>query len=425
MDNITHTLVGLLLAEAAIAFRARREPPSPSFVLAARLTSVAASNLPDLDVLYAGVTAGKLGYLLHHRGHTHTLLVGVLISAAIAAFVALFRSRFSRGELPLLFALAGVGPIVHVLLDYSNNYGVHPFWPFDTRWFYGDSLFIVEPWLWVVLVPSLIFLTKSIVYRGALALILLLGVALAWKVEFVPWGVGLALSVGSLLGITLVRLLSRTRLLMFGFGGGLVVILLFALGSRVARARIPGEPADVVLTPGPGNPLCFSALVVDTFDERYRLRLATVAAFPGLLPVELCRVEGWEPNLRTSSAKDQNTPGTLRWLVEWSAPGAELQRLASHDCAVAAFLRFARAPYWFGLGEERLHVGDLRYDRSPKPGFAELSLPSHPRECPRNVPPWRPPREDLISGQTQWIPSSSISNTSVPAGAPGREGVSP
>ena len=39
----------------------------------------------------------------------------------------------------------------HVFLDYLNNYGVRLLTPLDWRWFYGDAVFIVDPWLWVTL----------------------------------------------------------------------------------------------------------------------------------------------------------------------------------------------------------------------------------------------------------------------------------
>ena len=34
---------------------------------------VVAANAPDVDLLYTGLTEAPLGYLLHHRGHSHTL----------------------------------------------------------------------------------------------------------------------------------------------------------------------------------------------------------------------------------------------------------------------------------------------------------------------------------------------------------------
>jgi len=40
---------------------------------------------------------------------------------------------------------------LHIAFDAFNNYGVHPFAPFEDRWFYGDAVFIIDPWLWLTL----------------------------------------------------------------------------------------------------------------------------------------------------------------------------------------------------------------------------------------------------------------------------------
>jgi inner membrane protein len=36
------------------------------------------------------------------------------------------------------------------LLDYLNTYGVRLLTPIDWRWFYGDSVFIIDLWLWLI-----------------------------------------------------------------------------------------------------------------------------------------------------------------------------------------------------------------------------------------------------------------------------------
>ena len=47
--------------------------------------------------------------------------------------------------------LALVGVYSHVFLDYLNNYGVRLLTPVSWQWFYGDAIFIVDPWMWIVL----------------------------------------------------------------------------------------------------------------------------------------------------------------------------------------------------------------------------------------------------------------------------------
>ena len=76
----------------------------------------------------------------------------MLLGIAVAAVCALPRVRESvgaaRNRLWLLIALALTS---HLLLDWWNSYGVHPFWPLMSRWFYGDAVYILEPWLWMLL----------------------------------------------------------------------------------------------------------------------------------------------------------------------------------------------------------------------------------------------------------------------------------
>src|SRR5262245_49296316 len=135
MENLAHALAGLLVAEAAIVWRDRREgrEPTAHFSRLALLTSALSNNVPDADLLYVGITGGKLGYLLHHRGHTHTIAVGVLLGALVAAAViAWVRWRgpaLDRTDRAWLLMLGAFGPVVHVGMDAWNVYGVHPFWP--------------------------------------------------------------------------------------------------------------------------------------------------------------------------------------------------------------------------------------------------------------------------------------------------------
>ena len=148
MDNLTHSLVGVALADLAMG---RRATPAqrPLFVGA----GVIAANLPDLDLAYSWITPSPIGYLLHHRGHTHTV-VGLLalaigLVAAYWFFPAVRKMRLSgRVRFWLLIAIALAS---HLALDYLNSYGVHPFYPFDNTWYFGDSLFILEPSLWLIL----------------------------------------------------------------------------------------------------------------------------------------------------------------------------------------------------------------------------------------------------------------------------------
>src|SRR5690606_14989543 len=147
MDNVTHTLIGVLVGETAATIA---KPSSEGLSREQRrslfVTMMAVgSNLPDLDFLYSTVTGSKLDYLLHHRGHTHTFVVSILIAAVLWLACELWArrrdQRIARSDRIALIAIALLAPVLHFFMDMANNYGVHPWWPFDNRWIYGDSVF--------------------------------------------------------------------------------------------------------------------------------------------------------------------------------------------------------------------------------------------------------------------------------------------
>ena len=126
----------------------------------ATVTLVLSAEAPDLDVL--GYFGGPVYGFAHHRGITHTLL-GVPIMAALTVVVvwgvySLWHWRRKAAKAPrwgLLFGFACLGGLSHILLDFTNNYGVRPFSPFYPRWYSWDIVFIVEPVLWAILVAGL------------------------------------------------------------------------------------------------------------------------------------------------------------------------------------------------------------------------------------------------------------------------------
>jgi inner membrane protein len=164
----------------------------------ATATLALAAEAPDLDVLsrFGGSAFG----FNHHRGFTHSFLGVPLVATAVVAFIYLIwrlRGRKTRNpNLPprwgLLFAYACLAGLSHILLDYTNNYGVRPFWPFSERWYSGDIVFIVDPILLVALtlgliVPALFSLIneeigsrRGALPRGRVAATLALIAVFAW-----------------------------------------------------------------------------------------------------------------------------------------------------------------------------------------------------------------------------------------------------
>jgi inner membrane protein len=123
----------------------------------ATATLLIGANLPDLDSFaYAW---GDTTALAFRRGWTHGLLAVAVLPAALAgamiAYDRLVRRRRRSGAEPARFGalllLAAASTLSHPLLDFLNTYGVRFLMPFSGRWFYGDALFIVDPWVWIVL----------------------------------------------------------------------------------------------------------------------------------------------------------------------------------------------------------------------------------------------------------------------------------
>ncbi|MGE0814849.1 MAG: metal-dependent hydrolase [Vicinamibacterales bacterium] len=145
MDPVCHTLTGLAVGQAGLK---RRTP-------LALVTLALAANAPDIDV---GVFATDTLAVSFRRGWTHGPLAMVVLPVALAAIVAA-ADRLRRRRRPAapaavpsqLLLVAALGTWSHPLLDYMNSYGIRLLMPFSPRWFYGDALYIVDPWLYLLL----------------------------------------------------------------------------------------------------------------------------------------------------------------------------------------------------------------------------------------------------------------------------------
>lgn len=391
MDNLTHTLAGLLVAELAVARQSDTRLTRKAYFV-----SALANNLPDFDFLYTRITSGKLGYLIHHRGHTHTLPVALLLG------LALYLAMRTRSK--TLLALALGGPLLHIALDFGNVYGVHPFWPLYDGWIYGDAVYIVEPFLWASTLPALLYAVKNPAGRTLVGLLLAVTIVLPFLTGLVATPFAAAVAVITV-ALTLACLrLSRPRRALVGVSATLCVYLVFVSASLLGKARAtsvlaaayPSEKVvDLVATTLPANPLCLQLHAITLGpDDVVVTRLGRLSLLPGWFPAERCalREEGYTARRRTVSA---SPPGFLVG-AEVRLPRADLQRYAER-CDVHAYLRFARVPFFVEQLDGKLVVGDLRFDRSPGLEFAELELPQLPAECPKRVAPWIPPRQDLLS----------------------------
>src|SRR5436853_4380851 len=156
MDNLAHSLVGLTIAKAGL------ERLSPG----ATTVCILAANAPDIDVV-TGFFGGRWSLLHYHRGITHsivgTFMLGLLIPSIFwlgHRLVARLRDRKPLIRYRGLLLASMIAAATHPLMDWTNNYGVRPLLPWSGRWFYGDLVFIVDPYIWLML-GALAFLMTS------------------------------------------------------------------------------------------------------------------------------------------------------------------------------------------------------------------------------------------------------------------------
>jgi len=303
-----------------------------------------------------------------------------------------------------LWTLGLVGALAHIAMDFTNNYGVHPFWPVYKGWLYGDFVFIIEPLFLALCVPPLVAGLRSLWLRLVFVLALAVVLVLGWSLPWVPLVVALAITVVALLSSVLARKLDPARRLAVTFAAAPLVVLVFggthflARGSALASLPAAAALQDLVLTPMPANPLCWSVWRVSSQGGNYVAERGIVASVPGLLSVDRCSVE---PNDGQPTAPiellDVRESPAVRWTGRYRAALTELADLDRKDCFASAFLRWSRVPYWTEL-EGQTVVGDLRYDRAPEMEFAEFPLPVTDvgKPCPRWVPDWTPPRQELL-----------------------------
>ena len=86
----------------------------------------------------------------------------------------------------------------------------------------------------------------------------------------------------------------------------------------------------------------------------------------------------------------------MQWDGEWTAPVAELASLARESCPALAALRFIRVPIWRVVGDSTVQMGDVRYGGGSGNGFTDVQVPRRSASCPDRVPPWTPPRADVL-----------------------------
>ena len=395
MDNITHSLVGIALADVSLGAK-----PARTDRRLATGAGIVAANLPDIDLVYSGIAPQPLGYLLHHRGHTHTALgLIALMGLLMLAYRGVTPARKIKTTDRLrLWGLILVSLGSHLLLDSLNSYGVHPFHPIDSRWYFGDTLFIFEPSLWLFLGIAVAGSARSRAARISVALpVAIVPFALASMAIIPPEGAASLALVGFWFAWISFRLSPRWRAVA-ALTACMAIIAGLSGASRTARRAVEealqserqGRLLDIILTPNPASPLCWAAIGIELNEPRgeYVLWRGTVSLAPQWKAPTSCASH------RLTGARELKSLGRGGGFALRDAIRQPLRRLREHaerDCWVRAWLRFGRAPVITGNA-----IFDLRFAERLGRNFTHMPLASGPRDCPPYLPNWAMPREDLL-----------------------------
>jgi len=278
MDPVAHTFTGMALAAAGL----RRATPLAATAL------VLGANAPDVDVFAS--FGPQLEQLAFRRGWTHGVLALALwpfvLTGLLLAWDRYVRLRRKPDAAPAragpLLALTALAVVSHPTLDWFNNYGLRWLMPFDGRWFYGDALFVIDPWFWL-LVGGAAFLTfsKSKLARVRWTVFFALASALIFAnptlvpaTSAVLWTVGVLALVALRWWLRNARPPALERAAQAGLAVAAVYVVVMVGASAAARTDVRGtvaasgiEAEDVMVAPAPADP--FGGEVVVVTSEEY------------------------------------------------------------------------------------------------------------------------------------------------------------
>ncbi|HEY6805992.1 MAG TPA: metal-dependent hydrolase [Pyrinomonadaceae bacterium] len=353
MDNLTHSLVGLAAAKSGL------EKLSPG----ATTLCVLAANAPDVDVVLLAFT-DRWTTLQNHRGITHAIVGVITLSILLPLIflgVDLLISKLKRRPLRVKFGglmLASfLATATHPFLDWTNNYGLRPFLPWNSRWFYGDLVFIVDPFIWLLLGSACFLLTTRT--RVQKSIWIVIGVVSTLLILFTPRGGNLpypwlirGLWIAILIGLIV---LYRTQFASLGSRiprAALVLLVIYwtALGFVHSRALIrareeaekmksTGETISrVVAMPTLANPLGWDC-VFETDKASYRFNLKLFNDSPVSRSVRYEKPTGKTEQALEAISSDRRTKiflGFARFPVV---------KLADPDCTTQTLVQLADLRY--------------------------------------------------------------------------------
>lgn len=416
MDNVTHSLVGAAIAQGAIQWRLRGTTSGQNVqdevktasiaALPMYVASIMANNFPDLDLLVTTVMDARLAYILHHRGHTHTLMFAPLQLLMILGIFGVYarwkKPDWTREDWKWFVGLGFFGCFVHIGMDSWNVYGVHPFWPLDNHWYYGDFVFILEPLIWMTVIPWLLTHTVQRWTRNLLIFFYSFGfVALSVAYFQTWWYPLLILTVGLSYGYVVRYKLSPKPQAFVSFTALIAMLSVLLTSSLWARAELtqsivkqsPNEKVrDIALMSYPSNPFCyqFASMSFKDNNKTYILRRGTYSFLPKAFRCPQLLQGMTAPMKPSKQTLKTQTGGIQGKVLEFRRPIRELQHWVKANCKVKAAMQFIRAPYW-KEGKKHIQIGDLRFDRRKGEDLAEFRLHKIAKACPTLLPPWVAP----------------------------------
>lgn len=250
-----------------------------------------AANAPDVDVV-SGFVANYES-VAFRRGWTHGVLALALwpfvLTAVLLAWDRYVRRKRKPDAAPAragpLLALTAIAVVSHPLLDWLNDYGVRWLMPFSGRWFYGDALVVVDPWVWLVLGgAAMLTFSKSFLARlrwavlGAVATVVVISSSafgLVPKMSVVLWLVGVAAILAIRRSLRDAPPAKLERAAQAGLFVTAVYMVAMVGASAAARSAVRAAAAaqgivaeDVMVSPAPADPFR-GKVVVMTSDEYY------------------------------------------------------------------------------------------------------------------------------------------------------------
>lgn len=347
MDPLTHTLIGANLAATRLGEKTRL----------ATAALVIGANLPDVDSILYFTNHDDLA-LSFRRGWTHGVLALAVLPLLQTALLLLFARLRPDPQRPVnarwLLFLSTLAILTHPFLDWLNNYGMRWLMPFDGTWFYGDSVFIMDPWLWLILGAG--WLAGKRASPLLFALWLFFAAAIAWIVygrapQYLTVVIVVALVLLTALFWRAPRSLATIALIIAcAYIGGRLTI--HAITANAVRNELR-DVQRLMVAPHPLDP-----------------RRWDVVAQTG----DVYRYGGYDWRTRSLRLADDRLP-VAKPSPEWDA--------ARRDPSIRGFLTWMRFP-WYEVERSangtRVLIHDARYATRRRPGGSfggvEVVLPN-------------------------------------------------